>query len=221
MQSWNGACCTKRTTLLAATVLLTASALAQTVFEQGKPATDETAACAGFFNQGTTEPSCALAQAEINVAEKGDGFLICATSEVNTDSATIWSTLSDYDHLAGFIPGMLSSRTVSRSGAEAVVEQQGRFGIGPFYRSFTVLLAIREQLNQSISASAIGGDFRCFESRYEVVPLGPQHARIVYQATLVPRTSLPAIVGLPAMRFLIGNQFNALLEEIRRRASAA
>ena len=207
----------KRTILLAATLLFTASVLAQTGFGQVKSATDSTAACAALSNQGTTKPGAALARAEINVEEKGDEFLICADSEVEADRAAIWSTLSDYDHLARFIPGMSSSRTVSRTGAEAVVEQKGSAGLGPFRQRFTVLLAVREEMN-SISASGIGGDFRYLQSRYEIVPLGSRRARIVYQATLVPGIAVPPIVGRFEMRSMIGAQFGALLEEIRRRA---
>ena len=162
----------------------------------------------------------ALAAAEITVEQHGNEILVHAQSDVDADRATIWSTLSDYDHLARFIPGMSSSRTVSRNGAEAVVEQKGSAGLGPFRRSFTVLLAVREELNQSISASGIGGDFRGFQSRYEIVPIGSRRARIVYQATLVPGMFVPPIVGLFAMRSVIGSQFDALLEEIRRRAEA-
>jgi carbon monoxide dehydrogenase subunit G len=199
--------------------LFTASVLAQTGFGQGKSATDAAGACAGLSNQDTTKPAAALARAEINVEEKGDEFLICAQSEVEADRAAIWSTLSDYDDLARFIPGMSSSRTVSRTGAEAVVEQKGSAGLGPFRQHFTVLLAVREEANHSISASGIGGDFRCFETRYEIVPLGSHRARLVYQATLVPGMRVvPPIVGLLAMRSMIGTQFDALLEEIRRRA---
>ena len=162
----------------------------------------------------------ALAAAEITVEQHGNEILVHAQSEVGANRATIWSTLSDYDHLARFIPGMSSSRTVSRNGAEAVVEQKGSAGLGPFRRSFTVLLAVTEDLNQSISASGIGGDFRGFQSRYEIVPIGSHRARIAYQATLVPGMFVPPIVGLFAMRSVIGSQFDALLEEIRRRAEA-
>jgi len=211
----------KRAILFAATILFTASVLAQMQFGQGKSATDEAGACARLSSPDTAKVPSALARAEIHVEEKGDEFLICAQSEVDADRATIWSTLTDYDHLARFIPGMSSSRTVSRNGAEAVVEQKGSAGVGPFRQSFTVLLAVREELYQSISASGIGGDFRGFQSRYEIVPIGSHRARIVYQATLVPGVFVPPVVGLFAMRSMIGSQFDALLEEIQRRAEAA
>jgi carbon monoxide dehydrogenase subunit G len=211
----------KRTILFAATILFTASVLAQMRVEHGKSATDAAGACARVSIPDTTNVPSAPARAEIYVEEKGDEFLICAQSAVDADRATIWSTLTDYDHLAGFIPGMSSSRTVSRNGADAIVEQKGSAGLGPFRQGFTVLLAVREELNQSISASGIGGDFRGFQSRYEIVPIGSHRARIVYQATLVPGMFVPPVVGLLEIRSMIGAQFNALLEEIQRRAEAA
>ena len=210
--------CRKRAILFAATALFTVSVLARTAFGQDKLATDAVEACAALSNQDTTKPVASLARAGVNVEEKGDEFLIRAQSEVEADGATIWSTLSDYDHLAQFIPGMSSSRTVSRTGAEAVVEQKGSAGLGLLRQRFTVLLAVREEMNQSITASGIGGDFRCFESRYEIVPLGSHRARIVYRAILVPGMPVPPIVGRLAMHSMIATQFDAVLDEIRRRA---
>jgi carbon monoxide dehydrogenase subunit G len=209
----------RATILLVAMVLFSASA--QAPLGQGKAAADPAAAGTEFSNQDTAKPPCGLAPAEVKVGQQADEILVYAQSDVDADRATIWSTLSDYDHLAQFIPGMSSSRTVSRNGGEAVVEQRGSAGVGPFRRNVTVLLVVKEDLNHSVSTSGVGGDFRRFEARYDVVPLGQHCARIVYHATLVPEVALPPIVGLSAMRFTIGTQFNALLAEIRRRARSA
>ena len=211
----------KRTILFAATGLFTASTLAHTALGHGKSTTDAAEACAGFSNQDTAKLPSTPSPAELTVKEEGDAIHVYAQSEVKADRPTVWSTLSDYDHLARFIPGISSSRTVSRTGAEAIVEQKGSAGLGPFRQSFTVLLAVREDPNQSITASGIGGDFRCFESSYKIVPLGSQRTRIVFQATLVPEMAILPIVGLSALRSMMGTQFAALLEEIRRRAEAA
>ena len=211
----------KRAIPFAATALLTASAFAHTALAHGESTTDAAEACEVFSNQDAVKLPSTLSPAELSVKEQGNKIFVYAQSEVKADRATIWSTLSDYDHLAQFVLDISSSRTVSRTGAEAVVEQKGSAGLGPLRQSFTVLLAVREEPNQSISASGIGGDFRCFESRYKIVPLGSQRARIVYQATLVPKMAIPPIVGLFAMRSTMGAQFDALLREIRRRAEAA
>ena len=115
----------KRTILFVATALFTASAVAHMTLGQGKSSADEaTGANAELCGQDTAAPPCTHAPPEIKVEQNGDEFLVYAQSEVDADRATIWSTLSDYDHLARFIPGMSSSRTVSHTGAHAVVEQK-------------------------------------------------------------------------------------------------
>src|SRR4029077_17294305 len=151
----------------------------------GQSTTDAAEACAGFSNQDTAKLPSTLSPAELTVKEQGNAIHVYAQSEVKADRPTVWSTLSDYDHLARFIPGISSSHTVSRAGAEAIVEQKGSAGLGPFRESFTVLLAVREEPNQSITATGIGGDFRSFESSYKIVPPRPPRPRLVFSTPLV------------------------------------
>jgi carbon monoxide dehydrogenase subunit G len=158
---------------------------------------------------------------DVSVQQHGDEILVHAQSEVDADRATIWATLSDYDHLAQFIPGMSSSRTISRTGAEAIVEQKGIATFGPIRRRFTVLLAVREGPAGSIRMSRVGGDFKLYDARYDILPLTPHHSRIVYEATIVPGIPLPSLLSLPVMRSMITSQFDALVDEMLRRADNA
>jgi ribosome-associated toxin RatA of RatAB toxin-antitoxin module len=201
----------KRIVLLAAMTLATA-ALARPVIGPNDSADA----------RGPAERVAAVAapsRSDVRVEQHGDRIWVHAQSDVDADRTTIWATLSDYDHLAQFIPNMSSSRTISRNGADVVVEQAGTAGLGPIRQKFTVLLAVREELNESITVTAIGGDFRSFDGRYEIVPLTPHRSRIVYEATMVPSTLMPSIVTLPAMRSLINTQFGALVQEVSRRAT--
>ena len=154
---------------------------------------------------------------EVRVEQHGDRFFVHAQSEVDADRATIWSTLTDYDHLANFIPNISSSRTISRNGAEAVVEQMGTASFGPMRKSFAVLFAIREQSGESITLSGVGDDFKRCDARYDIVSLTPYRSRIVYEATIVSRLPVPSIFSVPAMRSTISNQFGALIQEVLRR----
>ncbi len=154
---------------------------------------------------------------EVHIERRGGQFLVQARSEVDADSATIWATLSDYDHLAQFIPNMSSSRTISRNGAEAVVEQKGIMSFGPIRRSFTVRFAVTEHWHESISLSGAGDDLELFDARYDIVPLTPHRSTIVYEATIVSRLPVPSFLGLTAMRSTISSQFGALIQEVLRR----
>lgn len=158
---------------------------------------------------------------KVSVEQHGDKILVHAQSEVDADRATVWATLSDYDHLAQFIPGMSSSRTISRNGAEAIVEQKGIATFGPIHRKFTVLLDVKPGPAESIRMSGVGGDFKLYDARYDIVPLTPHHSRIVYEATILPGIPLPSLISLPIMRSMITSQFDALVDEVLRRAENA
>src|SRR4051794_30849379 len=62
---------------------------------------------------------------EMRIERQDNQVRVHVQSDVEVDRATIWSTLSDYDHLAQFIPNMSSSRTISRDGPNVLVEQKG------------------------------------------------------------------------------------------------
>jgi hypothetical protein len=81
-----------------------------------------------------------------------------------------------------------------------------------------VLLAVREKLDESITVSGVGGDFKYFEARYDIVPLTPHRSWLVYEATIVPGLPVPSLLALPAMRSLVSSQFSALVREMLRRA---
>ena len=153
----------------------------------------------------------------MHVERQGNQLRVHAQADIEADRATIWSTLSDYDHLAQFIPNMSSSRTISRDGPNALVEQKGSAGVGPFRRSFTALFEVMERLNESISISARAGDFSRFDARYEILPLATGCSRVVYDATIVPRISAPPLISDVVMRLMIGDQFDALIDEMARR----
>lgn len=156
--------------------------------------------------------------AELLVERRGDDVVVQAQADVAANVGVVWSTLADYDRLGDFIPSMSFSRTLSRSGSEAIVEQQGRVGIGPLRRSFGLRLVVQETFQQSISAQLIGGDFKYFGARYDIEPLGPARTRIRYRARLAPDLPVPAALSAPIMRPMIREQLEALLKEVERRA---
>lgn len=202
---------------LIAALIFASAAVASAAMGRDESTTDLAAEGAGPLSGETIGSPLSN---KVSVEQHGDKILVHAESEVDADRATIWTTLSDYDHLAQFIPGMLSSRTISRNGAEAIVEQKGTATFGPIHRKFTVLLAVSAG-PESIRMSGVGGDFKLYDARYEIVPLTPHHSRIVYEATIVPGIPLPPLFSLPIMRSMITSQFDALVDEMLRRADNA
>lgn len=163
-------------------------------------------------------PPAAAAPQTFSVSRNGDEIIVAATAEVAADNATTWDVLTRYDRLPDFIPDMTASRTLERNGAHVLVLQSGRAGIGPFKQSFTLVLAVDEVQRQAVTAHAVAGDFRRFESSYLLSTDHSGHTRIEYSAVIEPNAGIPPLVGLPLMSSAIRRQFDALLAEIDRRA---
>ncbi|HUL68369.1 MAG TPA: SRPBCC family protein [Burkholderiaceae bacterium] len=155
----------------------------------------------------------------VDVERQGDEVHVEAHAEVDAALAQTWSTLADYDRLAEFIPDMLSSRTLTRTGATAVIEQKAQATFGPFHRRFRLVLAVEEAAGESIRAVAVDGDFRRFDARYDLVAIDVRRTRIDYRAALQPSAGVPPLIGVAVMRSLIRRQFEAMLGEIGRRAA--
>jgi len=158
-------------------------------------------------------------EAEVSVERHGSEILVGAHAEVGATLDATWSTLADYDRLSEFIPDLSLSRTVSRSGTTAVVEQKGRASFGPFGQQFAMLLGVEEEPGNSIHSVALQGDFRRFEAQYDLVSIAPARTRIDYRATLEPAMPVPPLLGLPVVRVMIRRQFEAMVAEITRRAT--
>src|SRR5258708_39639703 len=78
-------------------------------------------------------PARAADAIEARIERQGEYITVNASVLMQVDARTAWEVLSDYDHLAQFIPDMKSSRVVSRDGNRVLVEQKGEFGFF-FYR---------------------------------------------------------------------------------------
>ena len=54
-------------------------------------------------------------QVAIETHGQGESITVTASAEMRVDPRTVWSVITDYDHLAEFIPFMRSSRVVRRA----------------------------------------------------------------------------------------------------------
>jgi carbon monoxide dehydrogenase subunit G len=155
----------------------------------------------------------------INVETAGQGELITVTAsaDMQVDPRTVWAVISDYDHLAEFIPDMRSSRVIRRDGDQVLVEQTGEFGFLFFRQPVEVRLAVSELPQRRIVAHAVGGNLQSMEGRYLVESLANDQVRLSYSGRLVPGFQVPPFVSRLAVRSTMDRQFRALVQEILRR----
>ena len=160
-------------------------------------------------------------QVSIETSGQGDLVTVTATAEMQVDPRTVWNVISDYDHLAEFIPNMRSSRVVQRDGDRLLVEQTGEFGFLFFQQPVEVKLAVVESPARRIVAHAVGGNLREMEGRYELENLPTGAVRLSYSGRLVPEFPVPPIIGRMVVRRVLAKQFTAMVNEILRRDAFA
>jgi carbon monoxide dehydrogenase subunit G len=139
---------------------------------------------------------------------------------MQVDPDVAWAVLSDYDHLARFIPDMESSRVVSRDGNRVRVEQKGEMGFFFYKEPVNILLDVHEEPPSRITARGIEGNIKGLETRYELHSSGAG-IRLDYAGRFVPDFTIPPIIGMPLMNRLIERRFRAMVIEIQRRDALA
>jgi hypothetical protein len=157
------------------------------------------------------------AAAEINVqtVRHGDSFEVQATADIEADVAEAWKVLTDYDHLAKYIPGMQESRVVSRDGPNVVIDQSGETSLLFFRFPMRVRLAIEEFPYERIISNAIAGNFKQMNGVYYLQARnGGMHLR--YEGKFTPDFNFPPLVGTLVVRNTVEKRFVAMVREIEK-----
>lgn len=160
-------------------------------------------------------------QLDIAAANQGDFIRVTASADLQVDPRTVWAVISDYDHLAEFIPFMRSSKVVQRDGDKLQVDLAGEFVFLFFRRPVEVRLEVVETPQRRIVAHAVSGNLRAMEGRYTIEALPSGLVRLSYSGGVAPDFPVPPVVGPVVVRIVLAKQFRALVAEIVRRDSVA
>jgi ribosome-associated toxin RatA of RatAB toxin-antitoxin module len=167
--------------------------------------------------------ACALARpaAEIDVEATAQDAAVQVTARavVHAPAELIWQTLTDYDHLAQFVPGIDSSRVVSRQGSQVIVEQQGGARWLFFYCPIRVTVTSSEQPYERIDIHLLQGNLRRLDGRYRIKAQPDGSTQLTWQGLIEPdNPPLPSFIRMEVLRRSISDQFAAMVREIERRA---
>jgi carbon monoxide dehydrogenase subunit G len=150
----------------------------------------------------------------------GGVISVSASADMQAGLATAWAVLTDYDHLADFIPDMKSSRVVLRNADGALVEQKGAIDFLFFSQPVEVTLAVVEEPQKRITARGVAGNLADLEARYELEPTAAG-VSLRYQGRFVPGFTVPPLIGMSVVRSVLKNRFAAMVGEILRRDALA
>lgn len=160
----------------------------------------------------------ARAGPEVVVERGADGMIqVQALVFARAPVEVAWQTLTDYDHLALFVPDMTSSRVVSAPGDALRVAQQGATSFLLFSFPIEVVFAIEPVAARELRFHAIEGNLHDMTGAYRLEPT-EGGTRIHYQTRFRPGFWVPPLVSTGIMQREITRQFDGLVQEIERRS---
>lgn len=165
-----------------------------------------------------TAASNAAGEVRVEAMRKGEFIEVRAHATIDAPLSVIWTTLTDYERLPEFIPGLRRSKVTSRRGGTVIVEQSGEARFLMFSFPIDVTLEAQERPPSSIEVRALSGNLRHFEGGYRVEPEpGSGRMTLRWVGIIIPEVSLPPLIGEVVMRMRIGDQFTGMVREIERR----
>ncbi len=161
--------------------------------------------------------AAAASELDVQTRRQDDRVEVRAQATVQAPWALVWATLTDYEHLPEFVPGMHSSRVLSRKGATAVIEQRGEASFLMLRLPIDVTVESTER-PPYLEVRRLRGNLRHLEGRYEVRTLANAAlVQLSWVGSIAPETELPPLVGEALVRMSIRAQFAGMVEEIERR----
>ena len=172
--------------------------------------------CLGLLMVPAARSARAAEDVSVEAIRRDDALEVVCRATLDAPLGVVWQTLTDYDRLAEFIPGMHSSRVVERRGAVAVVEQSGEARFLFFVLPIEVTLVSTERPPHALEVSMLKGNLKRLDGAYRIEPQGAGRILLTWRGT-VEALEMPPLIGEILMRANIEDQFRGMVREIDRR----
>ena len=156
----------------------------------------------------------------VETTRRGPAVEVRAYALVEAQHATVWGTVTDYDRLAQFVPGMRSSRIVARRNGDLVVEQHGESRFLVFTYPLDVTLLAMARPPGAVDVRLLSGNLKRLDGSYRLEPAAAGWVALRWTGLIEP-DALPPLLGELLMRAAIEAQFTGMVREIERRAELA
>jgi hypothetical protein len=159
------------------------------------------------------------APATITVTREGGHFYVDASLFTTAPPAVAWEVLTDFDHMAAFVPNLERSRAIAHSPNRVTLQQRGVARFGPLAFPFESEREIEIVPSEVIRSRQTRGSMRHLVSLTTLAADGTG-TRIDYHVDVDPGALYPAFLTQTFLRDEITEQFVAIEREMRRRAAA-
>jgi ribosome-associated toxin RatA of RatAB toxin-antitoxin module len=161
-------------------------------------------------------PALAADDLTVDARRRGEALEVDCRATLVAPVELIWQTLTDYNRLSEFIPGMRRSRVIATRADGVVVEQSGEASF--LFLSFPVdaVLVATERPPHAIDVRMEKGNLKRLEGGYRITPQ-PAGRVLLSWSGVIEAASAPPLFGEFLMRASIEDQFRGMVREIERR----
>jgi carbon monoxide dehydrogenase subunit G len=153
---------------------------------------------------------------DVHVEYRNGTYYAHLSARIAVPSPIVFSVLTDFDHMANFMPGLSSSRITSQQNNVYVVTQRGKVKFGPFSMPYESERRIEIVDNSRILSRSVPGSARRTQSEMRLQPW-EQGTRLDYKVEIEPDSWLPSSLGINFLQHELAEQFNALGREMQHR----
>jgi hypothetical protein len=165
-------------------------------------------------------PPAAAATITADAERNGDAVDIRASAVLDSDGATAWRVLTEYDRHTEFIPDLRMSRVIARRDTMVTVEQSGDAALWLFKMPLNISFEIKEIPPYRLQSRAVAGSLSALTSSYTLTLAAPG-IRLDYVGRATPGYALFGRFEQAVIEHNVTRQFQALADEIERQGAIA
>jgi carbon monoxide dehydrogenase subunit G len=160
--------------------------------------------------------SVRAAEPGVSVREENGVYLVSAQFAIAAAPAAVLSVLSDYDHIAAFMPGVKRSEVRERQAGHAVVEQEAVSGLLMFSKRVHLVLDIQEEPESLAFHDVCGASFSTYTGSWQVLP-SKEGSTVVYKLAAAPTFDVPGFMLTRLLKRDSSDMIASLQKEVASR----
>ena len=152
---------------------------------------------------------------------RGDSVELAFTMELAAPQSAVWRTITDYDGMERFVPGVERSRRLSRTPNGQLVEQSGVAKSLPGERRVEAVIEVRERAPSLLVFHGVRGTFPRLHGYWRLRPAKAGRTWVAYRCTVgfdSPPLKLPDGLLAWVVQREITPRVRAIGREAERRA---
>ena len=190
---------------------------------RSKPATPNAGVClltAMLLLAGNPSLAADSPIRSVDVTYDGDTYVLNAVMFAPVAQAVAWDVLTDFDHMAQWVPNVAESKVLKRDDNSVTIEQHGVAKYGAVSFPYTTERKIEMKPMGAIDSLQTKGSLRRVASTLVLQPEG-KGTRLTYHLEIEPSFLASALLSKDFLQHEFGEQFTAIIGEMVRRAPSS